>query len=121
MRSGVKFGGQVVVGGVFVLLVQHFPGGYDITPADTHISFLRDIGGSIGPFFVLWVVVMIAASANAVNLTDGLDGLATGAAGLVLAAYALIGVWQERNDCTDFLPSPRYIVRDPLDLAVVTA
>ncbi len=56
LRSGAKFGGQVVVGVVFALLVQHFPDGYDITPADAHISFLRDIGGSIGPFFVLWVV-----------------------------------------------------------------
>jgi phospho-N-acetylmuramoyl-pentapeptide-transferase len=121
LRSGAKFGGQVVVGVVFALLVQHFPDGYDITPADTHISFLRDVGGSIGPFFVLWVVVMIAASANAVNLTDGLDGLATGAAGLVLAAYVLIGIWQERNDCTNFLASQCYSVRDPLDLAVVAA
>ena len=64
---------------------------------------------------------MIAASANAVNLTDGLDGLATGAAGLVLAAYVLIGIWQERNDCTNFLASQCYSVRDPLDLAVVAA
>ena len=34
------------------------------------------------------------------NLTDGLDGLATGAAILVLAAYVIIGNWQLRNDCT---------------------
>jgi len=122
LRSGAKFGGQVVVGVVFALLVQRFPDGYDLTPADTHISFLRDIGGSIGPvIFVLWVVVMTAGASNAVNLTDGLDGLATGAAGLVLAAYVLIGIWQERNDCTNFLASQCYQVRDPLDLAVVAA
>ena len=42
---------------------------------------------------------------TAVNLTDGLDGLATGAAVLVLAAYVLIGNWQLRNDCTR-LPRP---------------
>jgi phospho-N-acetylmuramoyl-pentapeptide-transferase len=56
-----------------------------------------------------------------VNLTDGLDGLATGAAILVLAAYVLIGIWQEKNDCTSFLASQCYPVRDPLDLAVVAA
>lgn len=121
LRSGAKFAGQVVVGVVFALLVQHFPDGYDLTPADTHISFLRDVGGSIGPFFVLWVVVMIAGTSNAVNLTDGLDGLATGAAGLVLAAYVLIGIWQEKNDCTNFLAPQCYNVRDPRDLAVVAA
>jgi len=38
-----------------------------------------------------------------VNLTDGLDGLATGAAILALAAYMIIGIWQLRNDCTVFL------------------
>ena len=37
---------------------------------------------------------MIAGWSNAVNLTDGLDGLATGASILVLAAYVLIGIWQ---------------------------
>lgn len=55
LRSSAKFGGQVVVGVAFALLVQQqrFADGYDITPADTHISFLRDIGRSIGPFFVM--------------------------------------------------------------------
>ena len=55
------------------------------------------------------------------NLTDGLDGLATGAAILVLAAYVLIGIWQLKNDCTVFLAPQCYPVRDPLDLAVVAA
>jgi phospho-N-acetylmuramoyl-pentapeptide-transferase len=64
---------------------------------------------------------MIAGTSNAVNLTDGLDGLATGAATLVLAAYVLIANWQLRNDCTVALAQHCYAVRDPLDLAVVAA
>ena len=55
------------------------------------------------------------------NLTDGLDGLATGAAILVLAAYMIIGIWQLRNDCTVFLAPNCYDVRDPQDLAIVAA
>jgi phospho-N-acetylmuramoyl-pentapeptide-transferase len=122
LRSGAKFTGQVIVGVVFALLVLRFPDGYDLTPADAHISFLRDIGFTVGPvFFVIWVVLMTAGAANAVNLTDGLDGLATGSTVLVLAAYVLIGIWQERNDCTNFLAPHCYDVRDPLDLAVVAA
>ena len=39
----------------------------------------------------------------------------------MLAAYVLIGIWQERNDCTSFLAAQCYQVRDPLDLAVVAA
>jgi phospho-N-acetylmuramoyl-pentapeptide-transferase len=64
---------------------------------------------------------MIAGTSNAVNLTDGLDGLATGSTVLVLAAYVLIGVWQERNDCTLALARQCYQIRDPLDLAIVAS
>ncbi|HEX3488162.1 MAG TPA: phospho-N-acetylmuramoyl-pentapeptide-transferase, partial [Streptosporangiaceae bacterium] len=124
LRSGAKLAGQAVVGAVFALLVvqQHFADGYDLTPADAHLSFLRDFGPSVGiTAFMLWIVFLIAGTSNAVNLTDGLDGLATGCACLALAAYVLIGNWQLRNDCTAFLAPHCYDVRDPLDLAVVAA
>ena len=120
LRSGAKLAGQAVVGAIFAVEVLHHPDGFDLTPADAHISFLRDVGPAIGVLpFVLLIVLEIAAWSNAVNLTDGLDGLATGAAILVLAAYVLIGIWQEKNDCTAFLASQCYAIRDPLDLAVV--
>jgi phospho-N-acetylmuramoyl-pentapeptide-transferase len=122
LRSGAKLAGQAVIGALFALLVLRFPDGYDITPADAHLSFLRDFGPPIGiVFFGLWVVFMIAAMSNGVNLTDGLDGLATGAAALVLAAYVIIGIWQDRNACTTGLSQVCYQVRDPLDVAVVAA
>ena len=124
LRSGAKLAGQAVVGALFALLViqPRFADGYDITPADAHLSFLRDFGPTLGLApFVLWIVILIAGTSNAVNLTDGLDGLATGSACLVLAAYVLIGNWQLRNDCTAFLAPHCYAVRDPLDLAVVAA
>ena len=120
LRSGAKLAGQSVVGAIFAVEVLGHPDGYALTPADAHISFLRDVGPAIGVLpFVLWVVLMIAAWSNAVNLTDGLDGLATGGSILVLAAYVLIGIWQLKNDCTNFLAQQCYPVRDPLDLAVV--
>ena len=122
LRSGAKLAGQAVVGGIFAILALHFPDGYDITPASSHISFLTDFGISIGPvLFVLWVIVMVTGTSNGVNLTDGLDGLASGAAILVLAAYVIIGNWQLRNDCTTALAPNCYQVRDPLDAAVVAA
>ena len=122
LRSGTKLAGQAVIGALFALLVQRFPDGYDLTPADARLSFLRDFGPSIGPvLFGLWIVFMIASMSNGVNLTDGLDGLATGAAALVLAAYVIIGIWQERNACTINLVPQCYQVRDPLDLAIVAA
>ena len=48
LRSGAKLAGQAVVGAVFAVEVLHHPDGFDITPADAHISFLRDFGPAIG-------------------------------------------------------------------------
>jgi phospho-N-acetylmuramoyl-pentapeptide-transferase len=122
LRSGAKLAGQAVVGAIFAVEVLQHPDGYDLTPADAHLSFLRDFGPTLGVLpFVIWVIILIAGTSNAVNLTDGLDGLATGATIAVLAAYMLIGIWQERNDCTNFLAPQCYSVRDPLDVAVVAA
>jgi phospho-N-acetylmuramoyl-pentapeptide-transferase len=122
LRSGAKLAGQAIVGAIFAILALHFPDGYDLTPASSHLSFLTDFGVSIGPvLFVIWVIVMVTGTSNGVNLTDGLDGLASGAAILVLAAYVIIGNWQLRNDCTTALAPNCYDVRDPLDAAVVAA
>jgi len=122
LRSGAKLAGQSVVGAIFAVEVLNHPDGFALTPADPSLSFLRDFGPTLGVLpFVLWIVIMIGATSNAVNLTDGLDGLATGAAILVLAAYVLIANWQLRNDCTVLITKNCYTVRDPLDLAVVAA
>jgi phospho-N-acetylmuramoyl-pentapeptide-transferase len=122
LRSGAKLLGQVIVGAIFAVLAIHFPDSYGLTPASEHLSFDADFGVSIGVvLFVAWVLLMVTATSNGVNLTDGLDGLATGASILVLAAYVLIGNWQWRNDCTTALAQNCYNVRDPLDAAVVAA
>ncbi len=122
LRGRAKVAGQVVVAAVFAVEVLQHPDRFDLTPADAHLSFLRDFGPAIGTLpFVIWVVIVVVGTSNAVNLTDGLDGLATGATIAVLAAYVLIGLWQERNDCTDLLALQCYQVRDPLDLAVVAS
>ena len=122
LRSRAKLLGQVIVGVIFAVLAIRFPDSYDLTPASEHLSFNSDFGVSIGAvLFVIWVLIMITATSNGVNLTDGLDGQATGASILVLAAYVLIGNWQLRNDCTTALTQNCYPVRDPLDAAVVAA
>src|ERR1700744_3135147 len=120
LRSGAKLLGQATVGVIFAVLAIHFPDGYDLTPASEHLSFLQDFGPSIGVIlFVVFVLLIVTATSNGVNLTDGLDGLATGASILVLAAYVIIGNWQLRYDCTTALAANWYDVRDPLDTALV--
>jgi len=122
LRGGAKLAGQAVIAAVFAIEVLQRPDGFGLTPADAHVAFLRDIGPAIGTLpFVIWVVIIVAGTSNAVNLTDGLDGLAAGATVPILAAYVLIGIWQERNDVTVVLAPQAYQIRDPADLPVVAA
>jgi phospho-N-acetylmuramoyl-pentapeptide-transferase len=123
LRSGAKLAGQSVVAAVFAFEVLRYPNFYDITPASAYVSFLRDVGPVIGVLpFVVWIMLLVGGWSNAVNLTDGLDGLATGSAISVLTAYVLIANWQVRNACTGVSVTAQcYAVRDPLDLAVVAS
>jgi phospho-N-acetylmuramoyl-pentapeptide-transferase len=81
------------------------------------ISFTRAMspGWTIpGPFFVLWTALMVWSTTNAVNVTDGLDGLAAGSALFGFLAFTIIAYWAFRN--------PRiYDIVNPLDLAVLSA
>jgi phospho-N-acetylmuramoyl-pentapeptide-transferase len=124
LGASAKLGGQLVVAVTFAILAIHFPDGQNYTPASTKISFIRDTGIGFGAvFFVVWAYVMIAGTSNGVNLTDGLDGLATGTSVMVFGSYILIGIWQFGENCAraDSTLKNCYAVRDPLDLAVVAA
>jgi phospho-N-acetylmuramoyl-pentapeptide-transferase len=127
----LKILGQGVVGVVFAVAALQFPNSSFRTPASTHVSFIRDTnlnlafaGATLGLIlFVLWANFLITAWSNAVNLTDGLDGLAAGASLIVFGAYVIVGVWQTNQTCQAIATAgPRcYEVRDPLSLAVVAA
>ncbi|NLT31707.1 MAG: phospho-N-acetylmuramoyl-pentapeptide-transferase, partial [Propionibacterium sp.] len=123
LNSKAKLIGQISVAVVFGVLALNFPDARNITPASPAISFLRDIPAltMIAPVAVLWFVLLITATSNAVNLTDGLDGLATGAATMVFAAYTLVNIWQYNQSCVWGTATAKcYWVRDPYDLAVVS-
>jgi phospho-N-acetylmuramoyl-pentapeptide-transferase len=55
------------------------------------------IGVIAGLWLFIWMFVLLTGATNAVNLTDGLDGLAAGSGALVFGAYTLIAFWQFRN------------------------
>ena len=130
LRARYKILGQAIVGIAFGVLALQFPNQHGDTPASTAISFLRDSaldlaywGTAIGIIlFVIWANFLITAWSNAVNLTDGLDGLATGAALIFFGAYTIIGIWQYNQWC-GFTSSASgcYEVRDPRDLAILCA
>jgi phospho-N-acetylmuramoyl-pentapeptide-transferase len=122
-----KLLGQLIVGAGFGIAALYVPSTNGQTVVSEHVSFIRDISwldvGKVGSVIVFVFVIM--AMSNGVNLTDGLDGLATGASILVLGAYAVMGFWQYRHWCGDEayarVNDYCYQVRDPLEIAMIAA
>jgi phospho-N-acetylmuramoyl-pentapeptide-transferase len=131
LTPAAKLVAQLVVTGLFAWGVLQFPDASGLTPASTHVSFLRDlpidlfvwgvVPGAI--LFFIWVYLIVAGFSNAVNLTDGLDGLAGGIGILTFGAYGALAFWQFNQDCeriTALSIGQCYETRDPLDVLVVT-
>ncbi len=126
LRSRAKFIGQTFVALVFGwLALSPWLEDYRYqTPAGHAISFIRDPKNVTIPVIVLvlFIWLLIAGASNAVNLTDGLDGLAAGASVMTFGAYTIVNIWQNNQWCGRTIGQPKcYEVRDPLDLAVVAA
>jgi phospho-N-acetylmuramoyl-pentapeptide-transferase len=110
LNKRAKFGAQMALGVTFSLLAVYW------AHASTTLSFTRynSIGLHMGTaVWVVWGTLIIAAFSNAVNLTDGLDGLAAGSSTFCFACLAIIGYWQYRHFNI-------YHVPDALDLALAS-
>jgi phospho-N-acetylmuramoyl-pentapeptide-transferase len=101
-----KLMGQVSFGVMLGLFLAYNP----VVPSDTipatatTLPFFKYLVVNFSPLlYVLFVTVVITGSSNAVNLTDGLDGLATGLAGISAAAFAGFAYLFGRTDVTTYL------------------
>ncbi|MPZ86005.1 MAG: phospho-N-acetylmuramoyl-pentapeptide-transferase [Actinophytocola sp.] len=124
LNKTAKMVGQLVVAVVFGVFAMNFADEYGFTPASIQMSFVRDLAiisfGTVG--FVVFCYIAVSGWSNAVNFTDGLDGLAGGSSAMVFGTYVVITFWQFRYNCGASDPTVGcYDVRDPLDLAVVAA
>ena len=102
LNKRAKLLGLVIVAvGFSMLMLLH-------TGAHTELSFARigqpgiDLGDTL---WTIWAVFLIIGSSNAVNLTDGLDGLAAGASTFCFAAFTFIAFWQFRYPVAYEVPS----------------
>jgi phospho-N-acetylmuramoyl-pentapeptide-transferase len=109
LNKRAKFAGELAITLVFAVLAVYW------AHVRTDLSFARDIGAELGRLgYVVWAVLIMTGASNAVNLADGLDGLAAGSAAFAFAAFVFIGFWQFRH------PSV-YHVGPALDLSLVAA
>ena len=111
LRKRGKTAGQILVASGFALLALNW------VTVSTNLSFTRLFDARLGTtLWFFFAVLVIFASCNAVNLTDGLDGLAAGAATLTFAAFMVICFWQFRH------PTIYGVERaSTIDIAVVAA
>ena len=109
LNKRAKIAGQLLVAGAFALLALH------LADVKTDLSFTRfdSVGVDLGTAgWVVWAMMVMIGTSNAVNLTDGLDGLAAGSATFSFSAFAIIGFWQFRHFDV-------YQVPQALDLALL--
>ncbi|GAA5037003.1 phospho-N-acetylmuramoyl-pentapeptide-transferase [Microbacterium fluvii] len=129
-----KIFGQVLVTVPWAIVALQFPNTWDQTPASAHISVFRDIDAlsfmALGAFgilaYLLWITFIGVAWSNSTNVTDGLDGLATGIGIFTISALSLVTFWQYQQRCSAAelvaaYQSACYQTRDPLDLTIVAA
>ena len=123
LNKTAKTVGQITAAVLFGVLALQFRNADGVTPGSPELSYVREIATVTLPpaLFVLFCITIVYAWSNAVNFTDGLDGLAAGAMAMVCAAYVLITFWQFRNECAVSPGLGCYNVRDPLDLAIIAA
>lgn len=117
-----KLAGQAIFAAIFGYLGLQFADKDSLSPISQYLSGVRETTIYLGSALVIiWIVIMVMSASNGVNLTDGLDGLATGASIMTFLAFVLIGVWEFGQSCAINAASSCYAVRDPLDLAVLAA
>jgi len=124
LKGRYKILGQVVIAATFGYFGIKFADNDGLTPISLNLSAVRDTSIVLGGVaVVIWIALMVTATSNGVNLTDGLDGLATGACVMTFLSFILIGVWEFGQSCAIAVDAASgcYAVRDPLDLAVLAA
>ena len=99
----VKFGAQIAVA-LALALILYFSGEKEITYL--YIPFFRNPVIDLGPFWIPFAVLLMVGESNAVNLTDGLDGLATGLLIWVFITLGILSYLSGRADFSAYLGIP---------------
>lgn len=97
-----KLWGQVLLGialGIFIYLSPDFD-------KNLTLPFFKEVSLNLGIFYILFVMIVIVGTSNAVNLTDGLDGLAIGLVLIVTATYLLFSYFAGHIKIATYLQIP---------------
>ena len=124
-----KFIGQFILATIYAVLALILPTKSGFPSAQAGMSFIEkpffsfEFAGRVVAIvlFVIWVNFLMTAWTNAINLTDGLDGLAAGSSMIAFIGYAIIAFWEFYHLKGSDHPGFTYAVSDPLDLTIIAA
>ena len=97
-----KLAGQVSIGLIITFWIYNTPGWENIITV-TSIPFLKDSVIDFGLLYPLMIIFVVTGTSNAVNLTDGLDGLAAGLLAISFSTFSVIAYVSGRVDFSDYL------------------
>ena len=97
-----KLAGQVSIGLIITFWIYNTPGWENIRTV-TSIPFLKDSVIDFGLLYPLMIIFVVTGTSNAVNLTDGLDGLAAGLLAISFSTFSVIAYVSGRVDFSDYL------------------
>lgn len=97
-----KFSLQIVVACVIAILLYHTPG----YTTELSVPFFKNFSPQLGLFYIPFAVLVIVGASNAVNLTDGLDGLAIGPMVVASVAYTIIAYVAGHKRFAEYLLIP---------------
>ena len=115
LSASVKFVGQIV----FALILGIFLYKSSIFPNTVIMPFFKNIVWNLGIFYILFVVIVVVGSSNAVNITDGLDGLAIGCVTIVALTFAVMSYITGNVKISEYLNI--YYISGGGELSVVCA
>jgi phospho-N-acetylmuramoyl-pentapeptide-transferase len=106
MKKGLvaryKLGGQILLGVIITLWIYNTPA-WDSFRTVTSLPFFKDAVVDFGILYPAMIVLVVTGTSNAVNLTDGLDGLAAGLLAISFTVFATIAYMSGRVDFSDYL------------------
>ncbi|HEY7535434.1 MAG TPA: phospho-N-acetylmuramoyl-pentapeptide-transferase [Thermodesulfobacteriota bacterium] len=116
MRAKVKFSCQLFIGMALILLLLHLLKGFTMSFRVDQISsfpftsvmfpFFKKAILNLGWFYVPFAILVVVGTSNAVNLTDGLDGLAIGSITIATATYIVFAYLSGNLEFSRYLQIP---------------
>ncbi len=105
LHAKVKLWGQIIISAVVMVILFLFFENHSLL-TELYVPFFKKAVLDMGWIYFVFGILIMVGSSNAVNLTDGLDGLAIGSSLLVLAAFTIIAYLSGHIKIAEYLMIP---------------